>query len=373
MMLGVLLQSLTDAAPLTSPKYKVTWKTFAFPFIGLAAFFIYIYIFNVDILEIIAKVEQINLSYYLMAALAVMLDTLFFTLTWDSLLRFVSVKISALKLLLFVWIGIFIDTMIPAESVSGEIARIYLVNREQDGTAGKATASIVAQRLIGMGINLVTLLIGVVLLFAESEFYGTPFFALILFLIAATLVFFVLLMLLCVKERLTLRIIDALIRFVEYMSRGKWKATTLRQEVVGAAKAFHGAMKEYAHAPKTLFIASFFQVTSWALSLSVFYFTFLSLGYSQMSWSAILVISSIFVAVKSIPVGVPFEVGLPEITLATLFVVFKVPVDISATATVLIRLLTLWLRFFIGFVAQQWIGLRAAFTRTNGETSVAQR
>jgi uncharacterized protein (TIRG00374 family) len=223
-----------------------------------------------------------------------------------------------------------------------------------------------------MGINLVTLLVGVVLLFAESEFYGTPFFALILFLIAVTLVFFALLMLLCVKERLTLRIIDALIRFVEYISRGKWKATTLRQEVVGAAKAFHGAMKEYAHAPKTLFIASFFQVTSWALSLSVFYFTFLSLGYSQISWSAILVISSIFVAVKSIPVGVPFEVGLPEITLTTLFVVFKVPVDISATATVLIRLLTLWLRFFIGFVAQQWIGIKAAFTRTNGETSVAQ-
>jgi hypothetical protein len=53
-------------------------------------------------------------------------------------------------------------------------------------------------------------------------------------------------------------------------------------------------------------------------------------------------------------------------------VVFKVPVDISATATVLIRLLTLWLRFFIGFVAQQWIGIKAAFTRTNGETSVAQ-
>jgi uncharacterized protein (TIRG00374 family) len=133
----------------------------------------------------------------------------------------------------------------------------------------------------------------------------------------------------------------------------------LREEALEATKAFHGAIGAYGHAPKTVLLASIAAATSWIFSLAVFYLTFLSIGYPQISWSAILVISAIFVAVKSIPMGIPFEIGLPEITLTTLLVFFGVPWQISATATILMRLLTLWVRFFIGFGAQQWLGIQA--------------
>jgi uncharacterized protein (TIRG00374 family) len=343
---------------LTSPKYKVTWKTFIIPLIGLAVFFAYIYIFNVDLLEIIEKARNTNLQFYLLAAIASLLDTLFFALAWHSLLKFLSVRLSRFKSFAFVWVGIFVDTLIPAESVSGEIAKIYLVNREEYGTAGKATATIVAHRLIGMSINIATLLIGAGLLLVENQLHGI-LLTLILFLVSLTLLFFILALLLCVKENWTMRIIDAVIGFADRISRGRWRLSSLKEEAIDAAKAFHGAMKEYAHAPKTLFVAFSFTAVSWVLTLAVFYLTFLSMGYPQISWSAILVISSIFVAVKSIPVGVPFEVGLPEIALSSLLIIFGVPKEISFTATILMRLLTLWLKFFIGFAAQQWIGIKA--------------
>jgi len=356
---------------MVSMKYKVTWKTFLLPLIGLAAFFVYIYIFNVDIQEIIATIQHINLYFYLLATIATLLDTLFFSLAWYSLLRFLSVKVSLFKSFLFVWVGIFIDTLIPAESVSGEISKIYLVNKEQNGTAGKATATIVAQRLIGMSISITTLSIGAALLLIGSQLYG-PLLTLTLFLVAITFLFLVLTLLLCIKENWTMRIVGAIIGFTERISRGRLKLLKLREEAIEAAKAFHSAIKEYVHAPKTLLTASSFSVISWMLTLIVFYFTFLSIGYPQISWSAILVISSIFVAVKSIPIGVPFEVGLPEITLTTLLILFGVPPEISATATILMRLLTLWLKFFIGFVAQQWIGIKAITTSTNNEANLTQ-
>ena len=129
-------------------KYRVTWKTIILPLIGLAAFFLYVYIFNVDIQEIIVKAQHINLNLYAVAAIFSILDTLFFTLAWHSLLNSLSVKVSRFRSFLYVWVGIFVDTLIPAESVSGEITKIYLVNKEQSGTAGKATGSIVAHRLI---------------------------------------------------------------------------------------------------------------------------------------------------------------------------------------------------------------------------------
>jgi uncharacterized protein (TIRG00374 family) len=362
---------------MVSMKYKVTWKSIIFPLIGLAAFFAYIYIFNVDILQIIAIIQSINLYIYLLAAVAVLLDTLFFTLAWRVLLKFLSVKLSIIKSLLFVWFGIFMDILIPAESISGEISRIYLVTKEHNGATGKVTASLVAQRLIGMGINIVTLIVGAVLLLMERQLFGATLnltlILLTLILIALTFVFLLFLLLLCVKEKWTLRIVGAIIRFGEWISRGHWKLTKLREEVVEAAKAFHGAMREYGHAPKTLFIASSFSIVSWILAVIVFYLSFLSIGYTSISWGAILVICSIFAAAKSVPIGLPFEVGLPEITLTTLFIFVGVPAQTSATVTILVRILTLWFRFIIGFVAQQWLSFKGiAATQKNNKLVMSE-
>jgi uncharacterized protein (TIRG00374 family) len=356
---------------LTQPRYTVTWKTLILIPVGLVAFFVYIYVFRVDIQDIVSKVQHINLNLYLLATIAAVLDTLFFTFAWHSLLRFLKVKVSLFKSFLFVWIGIFIDGLIPAESVSGEVAKIYLVNKEHDGTAGAATASVVAQRLIGMGLNVTTLLVGAVLLLIESLLYGIML-ALILFLVAITLVFLALILLLSVRQNWTFRLVGAVTGLVERISRGRWKLTTLREEMVEATRSFHSAMRDYAHAPKTLLTAFLFSTTSWIFSLAVFYLTFLAIPNAQVSWSAILVTSAIFVAVKSIPVGVPFEVGLPEIALSSLLIILcpNVQKDIIFTATILIRLPTFWLRFFVGFAAQQWLGIKALITRTKSKESL---
>jgi uncharacterized protein (TIRG00374 family) len=344
-----------------SIKYKITWKTFLLPLVGLVAFFLYILIFKVDLFEIAATIQHANLYPYLLATIFTLLDTLFFALAWHSLLSFLSVQVSRIRLYVFVWVGIFVDTLIPAESVSGEISRIYLVNKQESGTTGKATASIVVQRLIGMGISIGTLLTGAAFLFIEPQIRGIVLM-LVLFLVAVILLFLVLVLLLCVKERWTMRIIDGILKLAGWISRGRLKLSKVREEAVEAAKAFHSAVKEYLHAPRTMLVAVSFSLTSWVLGMAVLYLTFSAIGYPQITLSAILVVSAIFSAVKSIPVGVPFEVGLPEITMTSLLILFDVPADVSATATILMRLLTLWLRFFVGFAAQQWVGIKGITT-----------
>jgi uncharacterized protein (TIRG00374 family) len=358
---------------MTSAKYRLTWKTILLTVAGLAAFFIYIIIFNVDLLQIAATAQRANLQLYLVAAASAVFEVLLFSVAWNILLRFLSVKLSVVKSFLYVWFGIYIDILIPAESISGEIAKVYLISREHAGSTAKATASLVAQRLISMGINVGTLFIGAALLLMGHQLEGL-LLNLTLFLVAITFAFFVLILLLCVKENWTLRIVDAVIHFIDRISRGRWKLVSIREEVIESTKAFHAAMRDYARAPKTLFAASALYIIAWIMNLSIFYLTFLSIGYTSISWSAILVVCSIFMAVKSIPVGVPFEVGLPEITLTTLFILLGIPPDISATATILTRILTHWLRLFIGFVVQQYVGVTvsAAVTPTSksSETSI---
>jgi uncharacterized membrane protein YbhN (UPF0104 family) len=123
-------------------------------------------------------------------------------------------------------------------------------------------------------------------------------------------------------------------------------------------------MKEFGRDPKPLVLSLLGLGVTWVLSLSVSYLVFLSLR-TPVSWSVILITSSIVLAVKSIPIGIPFEVGLPEITMTTLYTSLLAPslglqvaAEISATATILNRLITLWLRFFIGLGAQQYIDIK---------------
>lgn len=343
---------------MASKKFQFSWKTILLPVLGLLAFFLYLYIFNVDIPKIIAMAQRTDLYIYVLAAVTIVLDTFFFALSWHFLLNFLSVKISVLKSFLYVWFGIFMDLIIPAESISGEITRIYLVTKEHNGVTGKVVASLVAHRLIGMGINVLSLFLGAITLLIERHLHQT-ILNLITFLAVATIILLALLLFLCVKERWTMKIVDITIGFLERISRGHWKLQKFRGDILEAAKTFHSSIKEFGHAPKTLAKASFSSVVAWIFSFTAAYLVFLSIGYTEIHWSAVIVTCSIVVVVKSIPLGVPFEVGLPEITMSTLYILLGVPPDVSATATILTRLLTVWFRFFIGFAVQQWLGIKS--------------
>ncbi len=353
---------------MVSVKPKATWKTILLPAIGIAAFIIYLYLFQVDIPEIITTVKNANLPIYFLAALLILVDTFLYAMAWRVLLNFLQVKLSVWKAYLYVWYGTFMDIIIPAESVSGEISRVYLITREQgNGVSGQVVASLVAHRLISMGVGVATIVVGVGMLLTE-RFVDPVIFNLSLFLVAITLFFLVLLILLCVKENWTMKIINWIIKIVERVSRGRWKPTKLREEAVKIAGMFHGSMKQFGRALQVVAASIFISGLSWLSYLLLCYLVFLALGF-PVSWSIILVTQSIVSAIKSIPLSVPFEVGLPEITMTTLYNVLGIPFEISATATILTRILTVWLRFFIGFAAQQWLEIKAIKMSLNTSTA----
>ncbi|NWF87799.1 flippase-like domain-containing protein [Candidatus Bathyarchaeota archaeon] len=341
---------------MVSMKFKGTWKTVLLLALGIIAFLIYLYVFNVDIPTIIAIVGNADLRLYLLALVFVIFDTMFFSLAWHTLLNFLSVKISVLRSFLYVWYGMFIDIIIPAESVSAEISKLYLVTREQNGTSGKVVASLVIQRLIGMSLNIIGLLIGASLLITQMQISGLVL-NLTLFLAATSMVFLILLILFCAKEAWTLKIISKIMNFVEYISKGRWKPAKIQAEIFKAAKIFHDSMRAFRRSPKLIFTSLFFSVVAWLLSISVIYVVFVSIGFT-VDWGVIIITHSIISAIHGIPFGIPFEAGLPEITMTALYGVLGVPLNISATATILTRILTVWLRFFIGFVVQQGLEIK---------------
>jgi uncharacterized membrane protein YbhN (UPF0104 family) len=150
-------------------KPKITKKTVILPIVGILAFLLYVYFFNVDLLSIISTAQTAKPIPYIAAILISFIEILFYALSWNELLAGVKVKLSLFKAYTFVWYGMFLDILIPAESISGEICRVYLCNREQSGTGGRVVASLVTFRLLSMVMNTVFLLLGAVLLFGVAQ------------------------------------------------------------------------------------------------------------------------------------------------------------------------------------------------------------
>lgn len=348
--------------PPEPPSTNFGWKTIFMPLLGIAAFLIYIFVFQVDLLEILSNLQMVNPFYYFIAVVLSLIEIFFFSLSWRTLLNFLGIKLSIVKSNLLVWSGIFVDILVPAESVSGEALRIYLIAKEKgNDTCGRVVASLVTHRILGMTMNVSILIIGMSLLFTEGQI-DPLVFNLVLFLTVAISVGLILIILLSFKEKWSLRVIGWLVRIGEAISPKRWKKkiSHIGEEAIRMAGSFHDSMFDYKKNPKALIISFGHMILTWILAVSIPYFVFLSLSPTgeSISWGIIMITSAIVVAVKSIPVGIPFEVGLPEITMTAMFTSLGIGGTLSATATILIRIITLWFRFFVSFVAQQLLHLK---------------
>jgi uncharacterized protein (TIRG00374 family) len=213
-----------------------------------------------------------------------------------------------------------------------------------------------------MALNVVALIAGIILLTFGGNVDPLVFNALIL--VAAVIVGIISLMIILgFKPQWTLKIINFVANLAHKITRGKIKVEKLKEEAIGITKHFHEAMKEFRHNPKALAGSVFYLLISWFFSLSIPYLVFMSLGH-PVSVSIIIVTSAIFLAVKAIPIGIPFEVGLPEAVMTTLYISMGIYGPLAATATILTRIITLWFRFFIGFASQQWLELKPTVSKT---------
>ena len=334
-------------------------RTLPFLLIGLLIFIAYLYFF-VGIHEMITIIKSTNLFYYSLAVIVLLLITVFSSLTWQYFLRPLSIYVPFRKTFLFALIGSFVDILVPAESISGDASKAYLMSKDSGENAGKVVASILGHRILSMIITLSSLIIGFLSLFILQ--YELPSFVLnlTLLVVTGTTISLVFIFLLCTKEQLTQKIIDSLLRFSNFLLRGRLKLTSLRSKARKALRVFHQSIEFLGGNPRSLVWPVVFSITAWLLSVLLSFLVFVSLDY-PVSFSVVIIVYSISCAIQTIPLGIPAEVGLMEITMTSLYIALLGPqaAPVSAAATVLIRIITVWFKLFIGFIAFQWVGIKA--------------
>lgn len=326
--------------------------------LGLAAFMLYLYFF-VGISSLFELISKLNLEqyslYYSIAIGALFLSVFFDSMIWHSLLKGLKVKMGLKKVVLYNWIGNFVEMVIPCETVCGEVTRIYLAKKETNQNVGTTAAPIITSRILSTFVYTGGLLVGSLILVATQKM---PLFLLgtLLLVSVGTIGMIGVVLYLTLKEGAADKLVSVIMALVKIVTKNTVKQEQQREKLRLSLYSFSEAFRTYKKRPSLLLKPMIYAVIAWLFTLLVYMMVFYSLNFTAISLVDLAMVYCVSSTVETITAG--FPVGAVEITMISLYSALGVPLVIAGAATTLTRLLTFWCQIIVGYPIFQFTGLK---------------
>ncbi|MCW4029746.1 MAG: flippase-like domain-containing protein [Candidatus Bathyarchaeota archaeon] len=346
---------------LRAPNYP-NRKSLALLAVGLVAFILYLLFFG-DFAGFISLLSTLDLKnyaiFYSLAILAVVLAVFFDSLIWYNLLNALRVQIRFRRIMLYNWIGNFVEMVIPCETVCGEATRIYLAQREPQADVGVSSATVISSRMLSTFVYTGGLIIGFIAL-ALSHTIPSFLLTIVTLITAGTVTILAAILYLAFKEGAAEKLVNFLMRIIAVIVKRPAKQEQEKENLQKALFSFSEAFRTYRKNPRMLIKPAIFAVIAWFCNLMVYLMIFYSLGFSQIGILDLATVYCVASTVETLTAG--FPVGAVEITLINLFSLYGVPVAIAVAATTLSRLITFWCQVLIGYPLINLLGLKPSMT-----------
>jgi uncharacterized protein (TIRG00374 family) len=319
--------------------------------LGLVAFVVYVY-FYVNPSQVISILSRTNLVIYAGAFVAYFLFALFSSFVWNRLLQSLSVKITKRKTLLFIWVGLFFDAAIPQLGWSGEASKTYLLAKDSKIATGKIGASVVGQKIFTMTISIVALSTGLGLLLLN---YDLPPIATLIIaaILALSILSLAIIYYVSLKSTALKTLLNWAIKIMSFF-RKQWNPQNFKGKAEKMLNEFHESFWQLTDKPRELVLPIVCAVTSFVFEISVVFITFLALGY-PVPIDRVLIVFTLAGTLQT--VGVTFF-GFTEIVMTSAFTALGIQVDVSFAVTLLTRVVNLWFRLTVSYLALQWAGIK---------------
>jgi uncharacterized protein (TIRG00374 family) len=326
--------------------------------LGLVAFILYLWLFvGFDgLFTLLSKLNVYQYSLFFALAIGALFAAVIFdSLIWHSLLDSLSVKVKFRKLVLYNWIGNFIELIIPGATIGGEVARIALAQKETKHDTGIAAATVIGSRIISTFVYSGGLLIAFVLLLFTHQL---PFYLItpVILVTLGTACVVAVIFLIAFKEGAVDTIVNATMWVARHLIKNPAKLEGMREKLHHALGSFSDVFKTFKAHPRQLIKPTIYAIAAWMFNLVVYLMIFYSLDFTAISLVDLATVYCIITTVETITAGVP--VGAVEVTMINLFALYGVPIAIAGAATTLTRLLTFWCQVIVGYPLIEWVGAK---------------
>ena len=335
-------------------------KSIGLMIVGLVAFILYLLFFG-DFNGFLTVLSTLNLTdyavFYSLAIAAVVLAVFFDSLIWYYLMDGLKVKMKFRRVMLYNWIGNFVEMVIPCETVCGEATRIYLAQKEPENNAGISAATVISSRMLSTLVYTSGLLLGFAALAFTRElpvYLLTP----VVLVSAGTAAVLAVVLYIALKDGAAERLVNFSMRVVAVIVKNPAWLEKRKESLQKTLFSFSETFRSYKRKPRLLVKPGIFAVVAWLTNLFVYLMVFYSLGFTQISLFDLAAVFCIASTVETLTAG--FPVGAVEITMINLYSLYGVPVAIAVAATTLSRLLTFWCQVLIGYPLVNFLGLKSA-------------
>lgn len=244
---------------------------------------------------------------------------------WEYYLKILKIKVAPL-LSFKIFLSAFVMSVTPGKM--GEVLKSYLLKEETGTPVAKSAPIIIAERITDFISIIIICIMG-----AYVFDYGRV-------IIIGVGIFFIAVTLILSFQKLSLAIINSLER-IKFISKYVHRIRIAYESIYQLVKI------------KPLVIAVGMSIVAWGFECLGFYYVLQifsstsNIETSLLTASFIYCFSTLVGAIAMLPGGL----GATEATLTGLLIILKIPKDVSAASTIIIRVATLWFAVVVGIIA----------------------
>ncbi len=275
--------------------------------------------------------------------LFVLASSLFYSLSWRSILKRLEVSISVRRAFAFNWAGLLFEMTVPS-GIAGDLTRAYFTSRYLKKDAGKILASVVGQRVLVGFMTVGTLTAGLILLSLNYGFMSSVS-RYIFSTIVGILVLLIITLFLSTRPKLTQQLVKYISGLISYIRKGNFNRAQFEKNSEQILTAFHDGVRVLGSSSRAWIQPVGLFIVSLALEILVFFWVFIVVGYT-ISIDRVLISYSILALVQGF--GSVFE-GSAEAAMSATYILLGIPVDVSVATTVLARVSTFWFKLIFAY------------------------
>jgi uncharacterized protein (TIRG00374 family) len=321
-------------------------KTAVMVAIGLALYlgFLYFMGFN-NVWQVLLKT---NYWFMALAILVSLVGNLFHAAGWWTLLKGMKYRVSLFNAYLIYLSSIFFVNLIPTAAISGEIAKVYFIQKSTPDTRFDMTiAAGLMDRILEIFPTAIGIVVGVTYL---AMFYNVPKWALgFCFVVAVLYVLLALGILVVLLNNALLRRLTALcFRLLERIFK-KHNFEAMAENVNQVLLQFDESLRSITRRPGLIAVSFGFIFIAWCFDMAVAYIAFLAVGY-RTSVFFVTTVFSVMVILQLLPTFLPGGLGFIDMLMDIFYQAMGIPSKAAIGATIMSRLITLWFLTALGAV-----------------------
>jgi uncharacterized protein (TIRG00374 family) len=337
-------------------------KTVVLILIGLVLYFGYLYLVGFSTVE--EQLARVNLWFVALAMLVSLCSNVFHTAGWWLLLRHMKYRISLAWAYIIYLSSIFFTNLVPSAALSGEIAKLYFIQKSvPDTRVDRTFAAGIVSRLLEVIPTATGAIMGVTYL---TLYYSLPLWALVLCMVIAVSIAVAALFILIISMNVALlrSTANAILRVASKIFKGH-NLESVRSKVDALVMQYESSIREIS-ASKTLIAKSLVAIfIAWMLDVSVAYIAFMAVGYN-IPIGVVVTIYSMMVLLTLVPAFIPGGLGYVDGLMNLLYSLAGVRKEDAFSGTFVIRLVTLWFLTAVGGICTLYLA-RATGKERSGQ------